>query len=188
MPCLTPWRAPSQLAANLCREREETRGGPGGGRARETDSSTALMFYSLYGPFLLVCRQGCEKSRAGEGQGRCSGRGPSSWPSPGDAAAVPVHNLRGPSVQRTHAATETRPATRAIRCLEPSPGRHRAPEAPASHPPPAHPGDLSPPRPATSTGTARFLPCHPAGVNAPGFFFPEPAGRETEQRQKRLTN
>lgn len=149
-----PWRAPSQLAANLCREREETRGGSGGGRARERDSSTALMFYSLYGPFLLVCRQGCERSCAGEGQGRCSGRGPSSWPSPGDAAAVPVHNFRGPPGQRTHAAAETRPATRAIRCLEPSPGRHRAPEAPASRPPPA--GTRAPRSPLT-LGTYRLF-------------------------------
>lgn len=81
----------------------------------------------------MVMREG--GTCAGEGQGRCSGREPSSWASsPGDAA-VPLHNFRGPPGQRTHATTKTRPTTsRAIRCLEPSPGRHPpgAPEAPAS--------------------------------------------------------
>lgn len=141
-----PWRAPSQLAANLCREssiekkkkHEGCRGAWGG-----SSTHTPLMFYSLYRPFLVVCRQDEPVvmreggTCAGEGQGRCSGREPSSWASsPGDAA-VPLHNFRGPPGQRTHATTKTRPTTRAIRCFEPSPGRRHRPgaypsEAPAS--------------------------------------------------------
>lgn len=112
-----PWRAPSQLAANLCREssiekkkHEGCRGARGG-----SSTHTPLMFYSLYRPFLVVCRQDEPVvmreggTCAGEGQGRCSGREPSSWASsPGDAA-VPLHNFRGPPGQRTHATTKTRP-------------------------------------------------------------------------------
>lgn len=106
-----PWRAPSQLAANLCREssieRRNTRGAAKSGRVVkvaglsctkeiETLAHTPLTFYSLYRPFFLfVCCQDepvvMRREKAEPVQGRARG---------GAAVASLLAGRRPPAMQR----------------------------------------------------------------------------------------